>query len=577
MTTSGGRKIIVWISALGVVILVAGGLALGMLLSEVPSESNQTRWLSLSLSGQMNGGPTEGEFYLDPLDSPLRAVDLVEILNYAAEDSSINGLLIELDGPVLSMAMAWEIREELLSFRASGRECLVGSRYYGNVELYLASACSTLALHPAGSPSVYGLRLATEYYAGLLEMIGVTPDIERIGAYKSAPEQYQETAPSEPTVEMLDSLLNDINGQFISAIAEGRGVAETNVMDWLAQPPVTADEAVEAKMVDLSAPFTQLEEGIEEPIITGMDYRLEIGQSRNQNERVAILHIQGAIVDGYSTTNLDGSAVSGDVTISQYLVDLLEDDSVNAVVIRVDSPGGSALASHVMADGISELADKKPVVVSMGSYAASGGYYVSAPASVIFASPTTLTGSIGVFGGKMSLGGLLDRAGITTWETTRSPFASIYEPYRPFSDSERELIQRQMQATYDRFLTVVSDGRTLTTEEVDSIGQGRVWSGLQASKNGLVDEIGGLERAIRHASELAGLSNPSRVTIPRQGTFWDALLNGAGASPLLGAEQITATQLVADVAADIADSLVLAETLNSGGIAAVMPLRITVD
>jgi protease IV len=577
VTTNGGKRIILWISALGIVILAAGALALGLLLSEAPTQSTDLRWLEVSLTGDMNGGPTEGEFFLDPENKPLRAVDVVEVLRSAVDDDSISGLLVELDRPTISMALAWEIREELLGFTNSGRECRVGSQHYNNIEFFIASACSTIALHPAGSPAVYGLRLATEHYAGLLEIVGVTPDIERIGIYKSAPEQYQRDQPSEPAMEMLDSLLDDMNNQFISAIAAGRAQDETVVRSWLDAPPVTAEEAVAVGMIDLETDFQDLTSDIGTTIIDQSDYLTEVDRKRNRDERIAILHIQGAIIDGVSTTTLGGSAATGDVTTSEYIESMANDNSIDAVVIRVDSPGGSALASHVIAEAIAALNEVKPVVISMGSYAASGGYYVSAPASVIFSDPTTLTGSIGVFGGKMSLGGLLDRAGITTWESSRAPFATMLDPTRPFSETERELIQRQMQATYDRFLGVVADGRSITNEEVDAVAQGRVWSGLQAKQNGLVDEIGGLEAAISHASSLAGLSNPSRIVLPREGSLWDAIFGGGAGGSFAGIQGGLSDQFISQLTDDLADSLILSSTLYNGGIAAVAPIRIVVE
>ena len=521
-------KLLLWITALGLLILGLGVGGLVLVLSDIPEGMlpSESRELHIRLAGPIPDGPGEGEFTLDPERFTVYVSDYARAIRAAAQDDTIGSLRLELDFPSLSMAAAQEIRAAVGQFDASEKGCVAWAKAYDNLSYYLASACSEVSIHPQGTPMVIGLKVKTRHFAETLAWLGLEPDFERIGDYKSAPEAYTRSQPSDPTKEMMESLLDDLATRFAQDIAESRGLSAEQVQELIDDPPVTAAAAVDRGLVDTMRHQDDLE-GLEEehirPYLTRLDRR-----NRGFRPQVAILHVQGTIVDGRSDAGgFGGGDVSGDRTIVNYLEELSDDPSVAAIVLRVNSPGGSAMASDVIWRAVKQADATKPVVVSMGSVAASGGYYIAAPARRIFVQPGTITGSIGIFAGKVSAAGLYKKLGITSWTSERGAMAGLYDSDRTFSDAERVKIKERIGDFYDTFLEKAAQGREMTPEAIHEVAQGRVWTGQQAIRIGLADEIGGLEETIAWAAEQAGLEPDSygRMLRPAQASFFEALLS----------------------------------------------------
>ena len=553
---------------------VLGVVAIYLVLSDKPSFtlSNTPQTLAIRLRGAMPDGPGEGEFNLDPEKYTVYQGDYAFGIRAAAQDPSISALQIHIDGPQIGMAGAQEIRQAIQAFAATGKPCVAWSKSYDNLDYYLATGCNQVHMHPQGSTMVLGLRVQTQHFAGTLEKLGVEPQFLRIGDYKSAPESFTSTAPSAPTQEMMLSMLDSLHGQFVEEIAAARNLEEDAFQALIDDPPVTAKQALEAGLVDALESPVDLDESVGIRM-----YLNSLADQRKSGPQIGVLHVQGTIVDGNSSGDAFGGTSSGDKDIVAHLEQLRDDDEIAAIVMRVNSPGGSAMASDLIWQAVVEADAIKPVVISMGRSAASGGYYISAPARRIFAQPATLTGSIGIFAGKMSLAGLYEKIGVSTWSANRGELAGIYDPQRPFSDLEQEKLQEVLREFYDTFIDKVAQGRDLSIEEVDGLGQGRVWTGAQAVENGLADELGGLSDAIDAAEALAGLPEGAYdlVVLPAPATLFEALMEGL--NPDIDAQALLLSVLREEDGGAAGEMLRLAPVLEQNGLAAALPFRIQVQ
>jgi protease-4 len=552
-------------------------VALLVLISDKPSIKGEDNLLKLRLQGAIADGPTEGSMYMSATEIPLRVPDLALLLHTAAQDERVNGLFLHLENPRLSFAGAQEIRNGLVALEAAGKPCTTWSKSYDNLSWYIASACSRLTLHPEGAPQVLGLQVQTEHYAAAFEKIGVQAQIERIGQFKSAPEAYGRTSPSEPSKLQMNALLDSLHGQLVRDTATGRKTNVESIEALLADPPMDSQSAITRGLIDESIYLDDLEESLGGQFERARPYFSSIQKQWDRPRKaVAIVHVQGTIIDGRSQSPFGGGAMAGDNSLVSQIHKLEDDDSIVAIVLRVNSPGGSAIASDSIWQAVKRAGQVKPVVVSMGSYAASGGYYVSMPAAHIVAQPATLTGSIGIFGGKFSMGGLFEKAGITHWNASRTPYAGLNDITRPYTDSERTKIQGRLQTFYTSFVNKAAEGRNMTPEALHERAQGRVWTGEQALEQGLVDSLGGLEDAIAKAVELSNETDPvGRQVFPRDNTLWDLIwappeMDPDNLSALLG--QTIPQSLIGP----LGEALVLRKILEAEGAAALLPERILV-
>ena len=577
MAKKSKLRLILWIAGLGVLVMGTALIAIIILLGSTPEIQGKDNLLKLRLSGNVSDGPVEGSLYWSKSEIPLRGPDIAVMLQHASEDDRIGGLLLQLDNPTLSLASAQEIRKALEAMEKGNKPCTAWAKNYDNISWYLATACSKVVIHPEGAPQVLGLQVQTEHYAGTFEKIGVTADIERIGSYKSAPEAYSLDEPSEPSQEQLQSILADFHKSFVADTAAGRKKDISEVEALLNDPPLDAQSAVERGLVDEAQYLFETKKSLEGTFRKAKPYFQAIKNSWNRPKKeIAVLHVQGTIVDGLSQQPFGSGAMAGDRSLVAEITDLSKDKNTIAIVLRVNSPGGSAIASDSIWKAIQRARERKPVVVSMGSYAASGGYYISMPANYIFAEPGTLTGSIGIFGGKFSIDGLLDKAGVTHWNHSLTPYAGLNDLTRPYTPNERAKIQERLQHFYDSFITKAAQDRKMSKEDLHARAQGRVWTGSQALEQGLVDALGGLEDAIDKAIELSEYDGTvGRKIYPKDGVFWDLLWSPPKADPD-AFMKMTGQRLPTALVNQLSEIMMLSQMMERDGVVAILPTRIEV-
>jgi protease-4 len=430
----------------------------------------------------------------------------------AEEESSIGAVVFELrTAPADSMAHVQELRDAIYLLRQAGKKVLCHLEDADGASLYLCSAADRILINPAGGLRFAGLRARYFYYAGLLEKLGIKADFVRIGAHKSAPEAFTRSGSTEVARDDKIDLLQQHEKHLTLGIAHGRKLTPEAVRASIAKGPFVAIEAKQAGFVDGYAFDDELES--QTAIMLGQPVRL-IDDNRGpfaerfngQNPGIALIYVDGDMVDGRSQTiPLLGMKLCGSYTIADAIKKARENPLIGAVVLRVETGGGSAMAADVIWRELERTTKVKPVVVSMGTAAASGGYYISSPGTRVFANPLTITGSIGIFYGKADVSELLRKLGVNVEVYKTAPRADAESIFRPFTDEEKTELKRKVWQFYDVFLQRVADGRKLTKEQVDAVGQGRVWTGEQALERKLVDELGGLRQALAYARAAAGL------------------------------------------------------------------------
>ncbi|MDE0556504.1 MAG: signal peptide peptidase SppA [Candidatus Poribacteria bacterium] len=452
------------------------------------------------------------------LDLPLHS--LKEVLSIAKLDEDIAGILVRINGNSYGMAQLQEMADAILNFRESGRVVLCYLTNCSTGDYIVASTCDGILIHPSSEVRLIGLRTERSFYKGTLDMLGIRADLERIGDYKSASESFTRKEMSEAQREIQNIILDDLYEQLVEVIANGRGWTREDVKKCIDAGPYTARQAFAAELVDRLVYEDELIDVVTEltdehtDLVTPDEYtnsRLYTQHWRVPQPKIAIIEAKGLMLTGDSFIDpLTGTQVMGADTIVQAIEAAQNDTAIKAVVLRIDSGGGLVAAADIIWRALVQLREYKPLVVSMGDVAASGGYYIAAPADVIVAEPGTITGSIGVISGKYSLKGLYEKLGIQKEILKRGEHADFYTDYGDYDASEQAIIQKQIKEIYDDFITKIALGRSeLSTTDVDKLGQGRIWSGRQAKENGLVDELGGLNLALVIASEHAGL--PGKV------------------------------------------------------------------
>ncbi len=456
---------------------------------------------------------------------------LLKRVREAGRDPSVRGLLLHLDDVDLSLAQVEELRDLVADVRASGRPVVAfldeatDTRAY-----YLATAADRIAMHPSADLDLKGLSAEMLYFRGTLDLVGVEPQFVKRSDYKSGPEPFMRTGPSDAEREQTETLLDDLHGAVVAAVAEGRKRTPDEARALVEGGPWTAAEAKERGLVDTLLYPDDLEDDLEDVFPEG--YRIDdaylerVDRSGWRAPRsIAVVVIEGPITSGRSKgPGLLGGASVGSETVVKALDQAREDPAVRAVVLRVDSPGGSAFASEDIAHAVDRLVeDGKPVVASMGGVAASGGYYVLSGAGAVYAEPSTITGSIGVYSGRFSLAGLYEKIGVDATIFARGRHAAMDASSRPWDPSDLAVVERLVDATYDRFKARVAEGRNLDPEVVERVARGRVWSGARAVSLGLADAPGGLYDAVDRARQDAGLRPGARYELITYGPDEDGL------------------------------------------------------
>lgn len=442
--------------------------------------------------------------------------DDVEAILRARQDKRINGLLLTIKSPTIGLAKIQELRDAIHSFQESGKWTVAWSETVGEFSpgtgaYYLATACETIWIAPPGDVNLTGLRAEVPFIRGILDRLKVKPDMDHIGKYKNAMNYYTDKSMNEPFREALEAILDSVYRQLRSGIAAGRHMTDDEVAALIDQGPFIGPRALEAKLVDHLGYRDELESWMTEknhghlPIIKARRY-LKAGRYWDKGTRIALIYGVGGVHRGESSHDpLTGSESMGSDTVAAAIKEAREDDAIKAIVFRVDSPGGSYVASDIIWREVMLTKGKKPIVVSMSDVAGSGGYFVAMGADAIVAEPGTLTASIGVLSGKLVTKDFLDWVGYTTDSVQRGRHATFYSTTQMYSPEERAIFKSWLDRVYKDFVGKVAQGRGKTFEEIDAIAQGRVWSGEDALRLGLVDELGGLETAVRKAAKLAGI------------------------------------------------------------------------
>jgi protease-4 len=435
-----------------------------------------------------------------------------------ADDPDVAGVTFILRAdPADSYAHAEELADAIRVLRARKKKVLCSWEDAGAKALYVCANADRIVVNPAGGLRYMGLKMQYIYLASLLGKLGIKAEFVRISDHKSAPEQFTNDHASEISKADHEDLLHEYEAVFTKDVATGRKMTEERVRQMTATGPFVPSEARAAGFIDGTAYDDELERAMQD--LVGQKVGLEKYSEETMAptefgiaNRVALVYIQGDMVDGRSNhIPLLDVDLLGSYSIADTIKSVKDDATVKAVVLRIESPGGSSVAAEVMWRAIDQLAQKKPVIVSMGTVAASGGYYVAAPAKSIYALPLTMTGSIGVFYGKADLSGLLEKVGVNVDTYRTTPRADAESLFRPFTEDERRALTVKIGQTYDIFLERVSKGRHLSKEEVDRVGQGRVWTGQEALDHHLIDHLGGLREALEEARRLGNLPGDAPI------------------------------------------------------------------
>ena len=471
----------------------------------------------------------------------------------AKVDKRIKAILLDVDMSSVGWGKAEEIRDAITDFRSSGKPVYAYLEFGLNKEYYIATACDKIIVPPPGELFINGLAADVMFFRGSLDKLGIYPDVFQIGKYKSVGDMFTQKKMTDAHREYINSLLDDLFNRYVNAIAQARHKTPEEVRALIDNAPYTAAKAKEAGLVDDAVYKDQVENQLKKRLgykdtdsfvaVRGADYRDVSPESLglNKGEKIAVIYATGDIGSGSSQNTPSGEQSIGSDTVAKALNDAAADSSIKAVVLRVDSPGGSGLASDIIWHAVEAANQKKPVVVSMSDVAASGGYYISASASKIIAQPSTITGSIGVVAGKPVLRGFYDWLGISNEYVLRGKTSGMFRETEKFSDEERAKFENLIKTTYYQdFVPKVAKGRHRDPQYIDTVGQGRVWTGAQAKDRGLVDEFGGLDKAFEVAKQLAKIpadKGVERVILPYPTTFLQQLLSGDGENSNTKVEQ----------------------------------------
>jgi protease-4 len=495
-----------------------------------------------SLDGAMSEFPTPSGMFSATKISQYR---LETLLKKAAEDDQVKEVVVHFGTVRISFARAEELATALKQVTDNGKPLTCHIDAADNLTYWMAAtACPRILVSPAGGVEALGLALEAVYIRDLLASLGITADMLNMGRYKDAAEPLTRDGMSPESREAATSLLFELHQLFIDGIATSRKLDPANVQQLINSGPHDAKAAVKLGLVDEILTLDAYLDSLQDKYVAGVIDRygkkepkpfsifdlIEMLSDEKEEDqqstlpRIAIVPVIGPISSGPADGPFPGMELVQDMVLNKTLRDIARDDSVKAVVLRIDSPGGSALASDNIWNAVMALKAKKPVIASLGGVAASGGYYIASAATEVFASPSTITGSIGVVGGKIVLGTAAKKLGINTERITTGDRAGLQSPFSPFSKDERQALSKLMQSAYDLFVDRIVEGRNLEQSKVREIAEGRVWTGSQAVKLGLIDTLGNLTDALERARVLAALPTGTKVDIlPKPKNFFDIL------------------------------------------------------
>lgn len=479
--------------------------------------------------------------------------ELLDRLDKAAKDDKVTGVVLRLREPDIGLAKVGELRAAIAKVRKGGKKVFAEVHSAGAKDYLVASACDQIIMPESGSLMITGMQAQVIFFKGLLDKLGIQADMIQVGDFKGASEPMTRTSMSPEFRAQYETVINDYYEQMVESIAADRKLDAAQVKKLIDTGLFSAQEAKQAGLIDRVAYEDQWRAELKQEL--GADelaVERDYGRKKNEeaggmagmmralmgsaqqaarsskSDKIAVIYIVGAIMTGESTTSLFGGETVGSDTIVRALRQVEDDPKVKGIVIRVDSPGGSALASDLIWREI--VNSKKPLVVSMGDVAASGGYYVSMGAKTIYIEPGSLTGSIGVVGGKLALRGLFDKIGVTTETISRGKVSGVMSMTDPFTQEEREAWKRMMKVTYEQFTQKAAAGRKMDIKKLEGLAQGRVFTGRMAVANGLADKLGTLEDAVTDVKTQAGVKPEDKLEIlvlPKPRGLLESLFGGS--------------------------------------------------
>lgn len=464
---------------------------------------------------------------------PLTLLENWQMLRKAAGDARIKALVLEPRDLSIGWARLQELHDDVVTFKKSGKPVYAYLRGPSAREYYIATAADRVFMSPQDELDLKGIRAQLIYLKGTLDKIGVEMEFEHMGKYKDAPDQFTRTTPTPETLQVENAILDQYFSDLIDVIAQGRKKQPDQIRAAIDNGPFVGKETVDNGLVDEllyeDQVFGRLRDTLKADIkrIGGDDYSRVPLAGFIGGTKIAFLVAEGDITRGSTHENGTESGITATQTI-KLLREIGNDNSIKGVIFRIDSPGGDGIASDDILHAAKEVAAKKPMVISMGDLAASGGYYIAMTGSPLIAYPNTLTGSIGVFFGKADLQGLLNKIGVTQTVLARGKFADIDDPARPLTDEERAKLRTELEVFYRDFVTIVSTAIKRPYDQVEPLAQGRVWTGTQAKENGLVSDIGGLDQAVEMIKQKANIPASEKielVTYPPRRSVWDIIFN----------------------------------------------------
>jgi protease-4 len=504
----------------------------------------------------------------DPSALTLRS--LIDRLHHARDDKEIRAVMLTLGSPATNLSQSQEIRDALIDIRKAGKKVFVYADGYDTDTYTIASGATNICILPGGGIEIPGVGIETMYLKGLFDKLGVQADYVQIGAYKGADEEFTRTGPSPEFTGELNKLMDSLYDQVITGISTSRNLPVDQVKSAVDEAILSAqaarDRGLVDDLVDVDGMRDLIADELETPVDLVRDYdapkdetpdfsnpfallaMLTKKPAVSNKSAVALVYADGVIVDGGITASLFENQTIGSDTIRKAMRQIADDDSIKCVVIRINSPGGSALASEAMWQAVRRVEKKKPVVISIGNMAASGGYYLASAGDRIFADSSAIVGSIGVVGGKFVMKGLYDKLGITTDTFTRGKNADLFGSDNPFTDKQRKMVKSWMTETYDQFTDRVMTTRGGKIKKIEDVAQGRVFIAQQAKDLGMVDEIGGVDKAIAYVADQAKLKdgNYDVRVVPPQRTLADLFAPGgmSSASPIQPKIEISDTSIL---------------------------------
>lgn len=600
MAVSRTGKIILIVGSILMVLailVVAGLVLLFAAFRESAPDIRDNSVLALKLEGSLpdytNQDPIANRFFGTPSQS---LTGLLMQLKKAKSDKRITAVLLDVGLLGTGWAKADEIRDAITDFRTSGKPIYAFMEVATDKEYYIASACDRVYVTPVGDLYINGLAAEVMFFRGSLDKLGVEMDYHQIGKYKNAPDQYTRKEMSEAHKEVINAVLDDIFNRYVDAVAKSRQKSVEDIRLLIDNAPIRSRDAQAAGLIDGASYREDVENELKNRLgykesdklrlVKETEYRRVTPESLklNEGERIAVIYASGPIGNGSSQDGSFGGEQSvGSDTLVKALKDAREDKSIKAIVLRVDSPGGYSFSSDIIWQAVEEAKKKKPVVASMSDAAASGGYYISTGAHRIIAEPSTITGSIGVYAGKPVVKGFYDWIGVSTDYVQRGKNAGFFRMTEKFTPDERAKFEQSLERFYrGDFVPKVAKGRHRDEEYIDSIAQGRVWTGTQAKENGLIDEIGGLERAFEVAKELAKIpaeKGVRRVVFPAPRSFFQEMLGGGDdeASVKVRYEQQAAFNALPEDVRRTLKYARLLDRMKRGEVMAMLPFELRIE